>query len=51
MLEFVGKKIGMTHIYSETGQSTPLTMIHLYNNIVFDLKENQANNNNKLLII
>ena len=51
MLEFIGKKIGMTHIYSEAGQSTPLTMIHLYNNIVFDLKENQANSNNKLLTL
>jgi large subunit ribosomal protein L3 len=48
MLEFVGKKIGMTHIYSEAGQSIPLTMIHLYNNIVFDLKENS---DNKLLTI
>jgi large subunit ribosomal protein L3 len=51
MLEFIGKKIGMTHIYSEAGQSTPLTMIHLYSNTVFDLKENQKNSNNKLLTI
>ena len=41
----------MTHIYSEAGQSTPLTMIHLYSNTVFDLKENQKNSNNKLLTI
>jgi large subunit ribosomal protein L3 len=51
MLEFIGKKIGMTHIYSEAGQSTPLTMIHLYSNTVFDLKENQKNSNDKLLTI
>ncbi len=41
----------MTHIYSEAGQSTPLTMIHLYSNTVFDLKENQKNSNDKLLTI
>ncbi len=36
MLEFLGKKMGMTHMYNEDGSCVPLTMIYMYDNIVYD---------------
>jgi len=42
MMELVGKKIGMTHAYKEDGSSVPLTMIHLYDNIVYDYDESNG---------
>jgi large subunit ribosomal protein L3 len=44
MLEFIGKKIGMTHVYTDGGESVALTMIQLYSNTVFDFKANQEHN-------
>lgn len=42
MLDYIGKKIGMTHSYDDNGNSTALTMIKLYDNIIFDF--NDSNN-------
>ncbi len=44
MLELVGKKIGMTHLYKENGNTVPLTMIQVYDNHVIDLSENEEFN-------
>jgi large subunit ribosomal protein L3 len=40
MLELVGKKIGMTHLFKENGSMVPLTMIQVYDNCVVDLSVN-----------
>lgn len=37
MLELLGKKIGMTHLFSEEGVIVPLTMVQLYDNCVLSL--------------
>ena len=41
MLELVGKKIGMSHLFKENGVSIPLTMLKLYENCVLDLQVNE----------
>jgi large subunit ribosomal protein L3 len=41
MLELVGKKIGMTHLFQENGNSVPLTMLQVYDNCVIDLIVNE----------
>ncbi|HLD76734.1 MAG TPA: 50S ribosomal protein L3 [Rickettsiales bacterium] len=40
MLELIGKKIGMSHLFGEDGVASPLTFIKLYDNCVIDLKVN-----------
>ena len=40
MLELVGKKIGMTHLFNENGNVVPLTMLQIYDNCVLDLVVN-----------
>lgn len=50
MLELVGKKIGMSHIFKENGASTPLTMIELYENCVVDLSVNEDKDFDSLLV-
>lgn len=40
MLELVGKKIGMSHLFKENGSMVPLTMIQVYDNCVVDLAVN-----------
>lgn len=40
MLELIGKKIGMTHIFDDSGSLIPLTMIVLQDNCVVDLVKN-----------
>jgi len=42
MLELVGKKIGMTHLFQENGNSVPLTMLQVYDNCVIDLTVNEG---------
>lgn len=37
MLELIAKKIGMTHLFQESGSQTPVTIIKLYDNCVFDV--------------
>ena len=41
MLELVGKKIGMTHLFKENGAIVPLTMLQVYDNCVVDLVVNE----------
>jgi len=41
MLELVGKKIGMTHIFKDNGIAVPLTMIQVYDNYIIDLAVNE----------
>ena len=45
MLDYIGKKVGMTHRYDENGNSTALTMIKLYDNIIFDFDDSSASIN------
>lgn len=39
MLELLGQKIGMSHLFDENGSMIPLTMIKLYENCVLELDE------------
>ncbi len=41
MLELIGQKIGMSHLYGEDGVMSPLTFVKLYDNCVVDLKVNE----------
>jgi large subunit ribosomal protein L3 len=50
MLELVGKKIGMTHIFKDNGISVPLTMIQVYDNCVLELAVNQDKEFDNLLV-
>ncbi|MDX2083296.1 MAG: 50S ribosomal protein L3 [Rickettsiales bacterium] len=50
MLELVGKKIGMSHIFQDSGSSVPLTMIKVYENCVLDLQINENKEFDNLLM-
>jgi large subunit ribosomal protein L3 len=50
MLELVGKKIGMSHIFKDSGASTPLTMIQVYDNCVMELAVNADKDFDSLLM-
>ena len=50
MLELVGKKIGMTHLFKENGVSVPLTMVQVYENCVLDLTVNADKDFDNLLV-
>lgn len=41
MLELLGKKIGMTHLFKDDGAIVPLTMVQLYDNCVLSLATNE----------
>jgi ribosomal protein L3 len=41
MINLIAKKIGMSHLYKESGSSVPLTMIQLYENCVVDVVKNE----------
>lgn len=41
MLELVGKKIGMSHIFKDNGTVVPLTMVQVYDNCVLELLVNE----------
>ena len=41
MLELVGKKIGMSHMFKDNGVAVPLTMVQIYDNCVLELSVNQ----------
>jgi large subunit ribosomal protein L3 len=41
MLQLLGQKIGMSHVFGENGVATPVTLIKLYDNCVIDLKVNE----------
>ncbi len=50
MLELVGKKIGMTHLFKDNGISVPLTMVQVYENCVLELKVNEGKAFDSLLV-
>ena len=50
MLELLGKKIGMSHIFDESGALVPLTMVQFYENCVLDLSVNADKEFDNLLI-
>jgi large subunit ribosomal protein L3 len=50
MLQLVGKKIGMTHMFKENGASIPLTMLQVYDNCVIDLTVNEDKEFDSLLV-
>lgn len=50
MLQLVGKKIGMTHMFKENGTSIPLTMLQVYDNCVIDLSVNEDKEFDSLLV-
>ena len=50
MLELVGKKIGMSHIFKDSGEAVPLTMIQVYDNCVLDLTVNENKEFDNLLM-
>ncbi len=50
MLELVGKKIGMTHLFKENGVSVPLTMVQVYENCVLELTVNEDKDFDNLLV-
>jgi large subunit ribosomal protein L3 len=50
MLELVGKKIGMSHLFQEDGAIVPLTMVQVYDNCVLDLAVNENKEFDNLLM-
>lgn len=50
MLELVGKKIGMSHLFNEAGASVPLTMLQVYDNCVLELAVNADKEFDNLLM-
>lgn len=50
MLELVGKKIGMSHMFKDNGESVPLTMIQVYDNCVLELAVNENKDFDNLLV-
>ena len=41
MINLIAKKIGMSHIYRESGETVPFTMVKLYDNCILNLDINQ----------
>ncbi|MBU6339004.1 MAG: 50S ribosomal protein L3 [Rickettsiales bacterium] len=50
MLELIGKKVGMSHVFKENGTTVPLTMIQVYENSVLDLVVNENKDFDNLLV-
>jgi large subunit ribosomal protein L3 len=50
MINLIAKKIGMSHLYKESGSSVPLTMIQLYENCVVDVVKNEDKEFDNVLI-
>jgi len=50
MLELVGKKIGMSHLFNDNGAAIPLTMLQVYDNCVLDLAVNEDKDFDSLLV-
>jgi large subunit ribosomal protein L3 len=50
MLELVGKKIGMSHLFKDNGTTVPLTMVQIYDNCVLDLVVNENKEFDSLLM-
>ncbi len=50
MINLIAKKIGMSHLYQESGAAVPFTMIQLYDNCVVDLEINEDKEFDNILI-
>lgn len=50
MIELVGKKIGMSHIFKDSGVAVPLTMIQVYENCILELLQNEDRDFDSLLM-
>ena len=50
MLELIGQKIGMSHLFGEDGAATPLTFVKLYENCVLDLLVNETKDFDSLVV-
>lgn len=50
MLKLVGKKIGMSHLFKDSGVAVPLTMVQVYDNCVLDLAVNEGKDFDNLLM-
>ena len=50
MINLIAKKIGMSHIYKESGETVPFTMVKLYDHCVINIDINQDKEFDNLLI-
>ncbi len=50
MLELIGQKIGMSHLYGEDGASSPITLIKLYDNCVVDLQSDESGDYDRVVV-
>jgi len=50
MINLIAKKIGMSHIYKESGEIVPFTMVKLYDNCVLTIDINQDKEFDNILI-
>jgi large subunit ribosomal protein L3 len=50
MINLIAKKIGMSHIYKDSGESTPFTMVKLYDHCVLKIDVNQDKEFDNILI-
>ncbi|MFT6332784.1 MAG: large subunit ribosomal protein L3 [Lentimonas sp.] len=50
MMNLIAKKIGMTHLYQESGAAVPFTMVQLYDNCILDLTVNSDKEFDNVLI-
>ena len=46
MLEIIAKKVGMTHKFNQDGSMIPLTIIELYDSVIFDSVEKNVDSKN-----
>jgi len=50
MLELIGQKIGMSHLFGEDGALSPITFVKLYENCVLDLAVNEGKEFDSLVV-
>ncbi len=50
MLELIGQKVGMSHLFQESGAVTPVTFVKLYENCVLDLVVNENKDFDNLVV-
>jgi len=50
MLELIGQKIGMSHLFNQEGVMQPLTFVKLYDNCVLDLAVNENKDFDSLVV-
>ncbi len=50
MLELLGQKIGMSHLFQEDGAVAPVTFVKLYENCVLDLAINETKDFDSLVV-